>query len=91
MKPTCRSTRSKRIARWRKSFYEWMESTVALEYPTTFGTFRVSPRSFFQVNRFLIEALIEAALGTRDGETGAGSLRRRRPVRAAADREIREW
>ena len=32
-----------------RSFYDWCESTVALEYPTSFGMFRVSPRSFFQV------------------------------------------
>jgi 23S rRNA (uracil1939-C5)-methyltransferase len=52
-----------------KSFYEWMESTVALEYPTRFGTFRVSPRSFFQVNRFLIEPLTDAALEHASGKT----------------------
>ena len=52
-----------------KGFYEWCESTVALDYATSFGTFRVSPRSFFQVNRFLIEPLVENALGTRSGET----------------------
>ncbi len=52
-----------------KGFYEWCESTVALEYATSLGTFRVSPRSFFQVNRFLIEPLVENALGTCSGET----------------------
>lgn len=52
-----------------KSFYEWMESTVALHYPTRFGDFRVSPRSFFQVNRFLIEPLIDAAVINMDGKS----------------------
>jgi 23S rRNA (uracil1939-C5)-methyltransferase len=52
-----------------KSFYEWCQSTVALEYATTFGMFRVSPRSFFQVNRFLIDQLVEAAIGDASGET----------------------
>ncbi len=52
-----------------KTFYEWMESTVALTYPTKFGTFRVSPRSFFQVNRFLIEALVDAAVQNVDGKS----------------------
>lgn len=52
-----------------KSFYEWCQSTVALEYATTFGKFRVSPRSFFQVNRFLIDQLVEAAIGDAAGET----------------------
>jgi 23S rRNA (uracil1939-C5)-methyltransferase len=46
-----------------RSFYEWCGSTVAIEYATSLGTFRVSPRSFFQVNRFLIETLAERALG----------------------------
>ena len=52
-----------------KSFYEWCQSTVALEYATTFGKFRVSPRSFFQVNRFLVDQLVEAAIGDASGET----------------------
>jgi 23S rRNA (uracil1939-C5)-methyltransferase len=52
-----------------KSFYEWCQSTVALEYSTTFGKFRVSPRSFFQVNRFLVEQLVDAAIGDAAGET----------------------
>ncbi len=52
-----------------RSFYEWCESTVALEYATSLGTFRVSPRSFFQVNRFLIESLVENALGALSGAT----------------------
>jgi len=52
-----------------RSFYEWCESTVALEYPTSLGTFRVSPRSFFQVNRFLVEMLVEKALGAAEGAT----------------------
>ena len=50
-----------------RAFYDWCESTVAIEYPTPLGTFRVSPRSFFQVNRFLIEPLIDKALGTASG------------------------
>jgi 23S rRNA (uracil1939-C5)-methyltransferase len=52
-----------------KSFYDWCQSTVALEYPTKFGKFRVSPRSFFQVNRFLIDQLVEAAIGHASGAT----------------------
>jgi len=52
-----------------KSFYDWCGSTVALEYATPFGKFRVSPRSFFQVNRFLIEQLVEAAIGEASGAT----------------------
>jgi 23S rRNA (uracil1939-C5)-methyltransferase len=48
-----------------KTFYEWMESTAALQY----GKFRVSPRSFFQVNRFLIDALVERAMESASGKT----------------------
>jgi len=52
-----------------RSFYDWCGSTVAIEYATSFGTFRVSPRSFFQVNRFLIEPLVDAALYQAEGKT----------------------
>lgn len=50
-----------------RRFYEWCESKEALDYATSFGVFRVSPRSFFQVNRFLIEKLLEAALPESGG------------------------
>jgi 23S rRNA (uracil1939-C5)-methyltransferase len=52
-----------------RSFYDWCGSTVAIDYATSFGTFRVSPRSFFQVNRFLVEPLVDAALQGLAGET----------------------
>ncbi len=52
-----------------RSFYDWCGSTVAVDYATSFGTFRVSPRSFFQVNRFLIEPLVDAALQGAEGKT----------------------
>jgi len=52
-----------------RRFYDWCESKAAIEYPTSFGTFRVSPKSFFQVNRFLVEKLVEAALPQSRGET----------------------
>ncbi len=52
-----------------RRFYDWMESKVALDYETSVGMFRVSPKSFFQVNRFLIDELIGAAIGGEDGET----------------------
>jgi 23S rRNA (uracil1939-C5)-methyltransferase len=50
-----------------RRFYEWMESVVALDYETSVGTFRVSPKSFFQVNRYLIDALVTEATGGRRG------------------------
>jgi len=52
-----------------RSFYDWCGSMVAIDYATSFGTFRVSPRSFFQVNRFLVEPLVDAALQNATGET----------------------
>jgi len=52
-----------------RRFYEWTESKQALDYQTSFGTFRVSSRSFFQVNRFLVEKLVEAALPEQGGES----------------------
>jgi 23S rRNA (uracil1939-C5)-methyltransferase len=52
-----------------RSCYDWCGSMVAIDYATSFGTFRVSPRSFFQVNRFLVEPLVDAALQNTTGET----------------------
>ncbi|HTD42838.1 MAG TPA: class I SAM-dependent RNA methyltransferase [Bryobacteraceae bacterium] len=52
-----------------RSFYDWCGSAVSIDYATSFGTFRVSPRSFFQVNRFLVEPLVDAALQNTTGET----------------------
>ena len=52
-----------------RRFYDWCDSKVALDYPTGVGTFRVSPKSFFQVNRFLIDQLVEAAIGGQAGES----------------------
>lgn len=62
----------KRVARW---FFDWCGSVDAIEYETAAGTFRVGPRSFFQVNRFLIEKLVGAALGPVSGdESGSASM-----------------
>ncbi len=52
-----------------RRFYEWCESKQAIDYETALGTFRVSSRSFFQVNRFLVEKLVEAALPEDGGES----------------------
>jgi 23S rRNA (uracil1939-C5)-methyltransferase len=54
-----------------KHFFEWVNERLpgygggALNY----GSFRVSPRSFFQVNRYLVDALAESALAGVSGET----------------------
>ena len=53
----------------------------ALDYR---GEFRVSSNSFFQVNRFLIDRLVEAAIGRGGGRDGARSVCGRGPVFAAA-------
>jgi len=56
----------KRVARW---FFEWCGSVDAIEYATNMGPFRVGGRSFFQVNRFLIEKLVDAAIGDASGRS----------------------
>jgi 23S rRNA (uracil1939-C5)-methyltransferase len=63
-----------RVAR---SFFDWCAAKMKggsaghLDYPAGGGTFRVSHGSFFQVNRFLIEKLTEAAL---EGVEGTSAL-----------------
>ena len=54
------------VAQW---FYKSCGSVVALDYPTSYGAFRVSPRSFFQVNRFLLEDLIRLSVPEEGGAT----------------------
>jgi len=57
-----------------RSFFDWCAERIpgatsgTLEYPTANGVFRVGHHSFFQVNRFLVDALVEAALGDAQGE-----------------------
>lgn len=57
-----------------RRFFDWCGETIpgvvhgALDYQ---GRFRVSARSFFQVNRFLVDALVEAAVEGSGGETAA--------------------
>jgi 23S rRNA (uracil1939-C5)-methyltransferase len=58
-----------------KRFFEWCAKEIVgfrpgtIEYPAAGQTFRVSPRSFFQVNRFVIDALVNAVLGELRGTT----------------------
>jgi 23S rRNA (uracil1939-C5)-methyltransferase len=60
------------IARW---FFDWCAEKIpgvvqgALEYKTASGAYRVGHRSFFQVNRFLVDRLTETVLGDAAGET----------------------
>ncbi|MFN3325726.1 MAG: class I SAM-dependent RNA methyltransferase [Bryobacteraceae bacterium] len=60
------------IARW---FFDWCAESIPgagagqLDYETGGVSYRVSHRSFFQVNRFLVESLIETALEGAEGET----------------------
>ncbi|MGA3238872.1 MAG: class I SAM-dependent RNA methyltransferase [Bryobacteraceae bacterium] len=55
-----------------RRFFDWCADTIpglvpgALDYN---GRFRVSGNSFFQVNRFLLDALVEAALEDMQGDT----------------------
>ncbi|MGO9967771.1 MAG: class I SAM-dependent RNA methyltransferase [Bryobacteraceae bacterium] len=62
-----------------RRFFEWCGERIpgladgALDYQ---GRFRVSRHSFFQVNRFLIDGLVETALGdgAADGMAGSAAL-----------------
>jgi 23S rRNA (uracil1939-C5)-methyltransferase len=46
------------VARW---FFDWLGERLPLAGAIQYGRFRVGHRSFFQVNRFLTERLVEAA------------------------------
>ncbi|MCC6859927.1 MAG: class I SAM-dependent RNA methyltransferase [Bryobacterales bacterium] len=56
-----------------RRFFEWCAERIpgaartALDYSAGGRTFRVSNRSFFQVNRFLVDALVESALQEAEG------------------------
>ncbi|MBI4877353.1 MAG: class I SAM-dependent RNA methyltransferase [Acidobacteria bacterium] len=58
-----------------RAFFDWCAeqipgaTTGAVEYPAAGEMFRVGRRSFFQVNRFLADRLVETALGGAQGET----------------------
>ena len=55
-----------------RRFFDWCATEIegvvegALDYQ---GRYRVSSNSFFQVNRFLLDALVETALGDASGDT----------------------
>ena len=57
-----------------KRFFDWCAAAIPgftagpLEYPAGGFTYRVSGGSFFQVNRFLIDKLVAAAVGDAAGE-----------------------
>jgi 23S rRNA (uracil1939-C5)-methyltransferase len=58
-----------------KHFFDWCAECIpgyvpsSLTYTAAGDAFCVSRKSFFQVNRFLIDALVEHALGEANGET----------------------
>lgn len=58
-----------------KAFFEWCSQSMpgamapALDYPVGEFTYRVSHKSFFQVNRFLLEKLVEHAIAGAEGNT----------------------
>ncbi len=60
-----------------RRFFEWCEERIpgafspALDYPATGRLYRVSRKSFFQVNRFLVETLVETVL---DGAAGDSAV-----------------
>jgi 23S rRNA (uracil1939-C5)-methyltransferase len=58
-----------------RSFFDWCASSIPgsdasfLEYQAAGETFRVGHRSFFQVNRFLMDRLVDLALETAEGDS----------------------
>ncbi|MCC6392672.1 MAG: class I SAM-dependent RNA methyltransferase [Bryobacterales bacterium] len=90
-----------------KRFFDWCAREIpgllsgALTYPAAGFEFRVSHDAFFQVNRFLIDALVEAALRDAEGESaldlysGAGlfslPLARRVPKVTAVESGAAAW
>jgi 23S rRNA (uracil1939-C5)-methyltransferase len=59
-----------------RHFFDWIAERIpgyaagAIEYSVGGDVFQVGPRSFFQVNRFLTEQLVAAALEGVEGDTG---------------------
>jgi 23S rRNA (uracil1939-C5)-methyltransferase len=57
-----------------RGFFDWAAELIpgatlsSLDYPTAGGSFRVGHKSFFQVNRFLVDALVEQAIPDARGE-----------------------
>ncbi len=58
-----------------RAFFDWVEKEISgaisgpLEYHVIGERFKVSHNSFFQINRFLIPQLVDAAIGKEEGET----------------------
>ena len=55
-----------------RRFFEWCAETIPGMVPSALdwnGRFRVSRNAFFQVNRFLVDRLVEAALDSAGGES----------------------
>jgi len=53
-----------------KRFFEWAAEELGglVDGPLEYGGFRVSPNSFFQVNRFLVEQMAQAVVGEARGD-----------------------
>lgn len=53
-----------------RSFFDWAEQRIPgyVSGPMVYHGYRVSYKSFFQVNRFLVDQLVEAALGDSEGD-----------------------
>jgi 23S rRNA (uracil1939-C5)-methyltransferase len=54
-----------------RSFFDWAEQELPgyVSGPITYNGFRVSYKSFFQVNRFLVDQLVDAAVADAAGDT----------------------
>jgi 23S rRNA (uracil1939-C5)-methyltransferase len=57
-----------------RGFFDWCSERIpgatagTLEYSTAHGAYRVGHHSFFQANRFLIDPLVDSAIGGAEGE-----------------------
>ena len=65
-------------------------ASLGVTTPIEYGGFQVSRNSFFQVNRFLIDRLVECALGDARRRMGRRSLCRRRAVLGETGGAIRQ-
>lgn len=54
-----------------RSFFDWAAERIPgyTSGPITYHGFRVSYKSFFQVNRFLVDQLVDAAVGDAQGDS----------------------
>ncbi len=65
-------------------------ATLGVTTPIEYNGFRVSRNSFFQVNRFLIDRLVDCAIAEARRQLGRRSLRRRRALFSQVGGTVRQ-